>query len=179
MDVRPCVRRELLHRRRAAEPLRRGAQLVEQLLVRVPPPDRRPEGGELLGVDAGDGGEPPLLPPGKNARSRWGNRKYARASSTDGVRPRRSAEDERARFGVRRLDALALDELLEGGHAAGAELAPCLLVQLAESVLVVACGAVDASREHRVEGVRDVDDPGAEGDVLAGQVVGVAAPVEA
>src|SRR5262249_61382586 len=90
-----------------------------------------------------------------------------------------SADGERVRLGVRELDALALDELLEGADAARAELAPRLLLEHAQGVLVVACGPVDPVGQHRVEGVGDGDDAGAERDVLAGQLVRVAPAVAA
>ena len=52
MDARLRVVRELAHRRRAAEPLGRGAQLLENLLVRVAPAQARSKRGELTLVDA-------------------------------------------------------------------------------------------------------------------------------
>ena len=48
VHLRLRVGRELLHRRRAAEALRGGPQLLEDLLVRVTPPDPRLELGERL-----------------------------------------------------------------------------------------------------------------------------------
>src|SRR3954467_4781254 len=71
------------------------------------------------------------------------------------------------------------DDPLEGGHAGRAELAARAVAQLLQRELQRPRGAVDPRRQHRVERVRDVDDPRAERDRLAGEPRRVAAPVEA
>ncbi len=71
------------------------------------------------------------------------------------------------------------EEGVEGGDAAGAELGSGLVVEFVEGVVGGSGGAVDAGGEHGVEGVGDVDDAGAEGDVFAGELVGVAVSVPA
>src|SRR5262249_61241075 len=88
VDACPGIGGELLHRRRAAEPFRGRAELVEQLVVRVALPDRRLEPRQLLGIDPRERVEATLPGHANNGRSSWRNRKYARASSNDGVRPR-------------------------------------------------------------------------------------------
>ena len=55
MDGRERVRRELPHRRRAAEPVGARLQLVEDLLVRVALAQPRLELGQSGGVDAAAG----------------------------------------------------------------------------------------------------------------------------
>ena len=52
VDARLRVLRELAHRRRASEPLGRGAQLLEDLVVRVAPAQAGTKRGELSLVDA-------------------------------------------------------------------------------------------------------------------------------
>ena len=74
MHPRLRIGRELLHRRRAAEPLRRGPQLLEDLLVGVAAPDPGLELGERLRVDLGD--RAIRLPRHtKNGRASWRKRK--------------------------------------------------------------------------------------------------------
>ena len=68
---------------------------------------------------------------------------------------------------------------LERRDAARAELGARGLAELRERLVERPCGAVDARRQHRVERVGDVDDAGAERDLLAPQPVGVARAVEA
>src|SRR6266545_1953114 len=75
--------------------------------------------------------------------------------------------------GVERKDAL------ERRDAARAELGARLRLHLAEGLVDRARRAIDPRGQHRVEGVRDVDDPGAERDLLTGDPVGIARSVEA
>src|SRR5207244_3148176 len=117
----------------------RAPPLLEELLGRVTPADRRLERRELRRVDLGDRVElATLLRHANNGRSTWRNRKYARVSRAAGQTPLRNRDG--APVGVGGLDPLALDELLECGDAARAELAACMLVQLAQRVLVVSRG---------------------------------------
>ena len=74
---------------------------------------------------------------------------------------------------------LAGEQLLERRDAPGAELGARGLAQLVQRGVEGAGRTVDAGREHRVEGVGDVDDPRAERDVLAREAVGIAGAVEA
>ena len=71
------------------------------------------------------------------------------------------------------------EEGVEGCDAAGAELGAGFVVEFGEGVAGGSGGAVDAGGEHGVEGVGDVDDAGAEGDVFACESVGVAVAVPA
>ena len=61
----------------------------------------------------------------------------------------------------------------------GVELLAGAAAQLGQRVFDRVRGAVDAVGHHRVEGVADGDDAGAERDVLAGEAVGVAGAVPA
>src|SRR5205809_161966 len=84
-----------------------------------------------------------------------------------------------ARYWGLRGTELERQDPLQGGHAARAELAGGRAPQLVQRLGGGPGGSVDARGQHRVERVGDVDDPGAERDVLAGQPVGVARTVPA
>ena len=83
MDGRLRVRRELAHRRRAAEALGARAELGEDLLVGIALADSRLELRERARVDLGHRPEARLLGHGKNGRAGWENRKSARAGAAE------------------------------------------------------------------------------------------------
>src|SRR3954464_8524989 len=81
----------------------------------------------------------------------------------------RGRQDPFARLIV--VEALDRKDPLESGDAARAELGAGGAPELLERLRGRPCGTVDARREHRVERIGDVDDPGAERDVLPTQPV--------
>src|SRR5918911_674551 len=86
------------------------------------------------------------------------------------VRLQRKAElRRREELSPRRLvlEQLRWEDPLEGADAARAELRARGALELVHRLLGGAGSAVDPRRQHRVERVGDVDDPGAERDVLA------------
>src|SRR6188472_4569690 len=101
-------------------------------------------------------------------------RAFATASDQDA-----SGRDQDARARVLVVDALEGQDPLERGHTAGAELGACGAPELVQRLRSGPGGPVDARRQHRVERVRDVDDPRAERDLFAGEAVRVAAAVVA
>src|SRR3954471_6822464 len=70
-------------------------------------------------------------------------------------------------------------DALESGHATWAELSAGRGPKLLERLCGGPRSPVDPGREHRVEGIRDVDDARTERDLLPGQPVGIAGAVEA
>ena len=115
MDARLGVGRELAHRRRTAEPLRAGAQLLEDLLVRVALADSGLEGRERVGVDLGDRPVGRLTGHAKKDRVFWKERKCGLGAAED------ATADRRARVGVA-LEGLERQDPLQSRDAARAEL---------------------------------------------------------
>ena len=64
---------------------------------------------------------------------------------------------------------LSAEKALEGPHAPRAELAAPAAAKLLEGLCGRPGGSIDAVGQHRVQGVGDMDDPRAEGDLFAGQ----------
>ena len=187
MHRRLRVRGELAHRRRAAEPLGAVGQLRQDLLVRVPLPDPRLERRERLRIDACHRG---VAAGSSHASSVEHPQRFASSARTGhvpGTVPRtwpkrpwtaarsRAASDAR---GVVR-ERLERQDPLERADAARAELGAGGAAELGERLLERPGGAVDPRRQHRVERVGDVDDAGAERDLLVPEPVGVAGAVEA
>src|SRR4026208_1708683 len=94
-------------------------------------------------------------------------RAFATASDQDA-----SGRDQDARARVLVVDALEGQDPLERGHTARAELGACGAPERVQGLRSGPGGPVDARRQHRVERVRDVDDPAAERELLALQAVG-------
>src|SRR5918911_3276836 len=77
------------------------------------------------------------------------------------------------------LEALDRQDPLQRGDDTRAELRPRRETELLERLGRRTRRAVDPRGQHRVERVRDVDDPRAERDLFAPEAVGVARAVEA
>ena len=134
--------------------------------------------GERAGVDRGDRRKARLRRHAKNGRASWRIRKSGRAGLYAGLDELRPLLRLRPRRAARR-PTRAAGSARARRRSAGRTACPASPLTSASASLHRAGGAVDARRQHRVERVGDVDDPGAERDLLAAEPVRVAGAVEA